>query len=130
MLKKLIYLCFVLLGFSACGDNWQYDVYVENASGEDLKIEYKTQNAKEGTVEKTMVLPNGGRERLISTIDIDFSKNKSENSAKHCELVAEYINAYKSDTPSKIKWCSNNIKYQTVDIGQGEFTIRYTSKDF
>lgn len=131
MLKKMMYLVCLAIGFSACDGNYQYDVRVVNETGSDLKLVYKTTvNDTRGTVEETITIPNGDTKVIIKTVDIDLSKNKDEQSSNNCKLVAEYINAFMGDKPSTIKWCSEAIKYEMVDIGQAQFLIKYTANDF
>ena len=51
-------------------------------------------------------------------------KTREEDNFKLTPTILEY------NITNKTKWCSDNVKMETVDIQQGEFTIRYTTSDF
>lgn len=126
----LLFSLLLLLLFS-CSQSHQYDVYVKNDTSGDLTIAYKSDKDKTGLVEKTIVLSPDERKKIISTVNYESDPPTSDTTADDCSIVAEYVRATNaSGSNSKLEWCSDRVGFQVVDIGQGEFTLRYTNADF
>lgn len=120
-----------LLSFSSCSPTFQYDVLVENRTNEVLSIAYKSDSDRRGTVEDVLLLNPQERKRIISTKNLETKGAELATSTEHCELVAEYVTASKLDgRTSTTSWCADNIRFEKVDIQQGEFTVIYTDNDF
>ncbi len=133
MLKQILIfgLCLILL--SSCNSTYQYGVYVKNETGEDLKVAYKSSTDVKGVVEETVTLRDGEGKMVIWTKDLTVSdaEDTGRTTATHSHLVADYVNAFiKDDIPSKIKWNGEGVRFERTDIGQAEFMITYTAKDF
>jgi len=123
---------FFLSLFTACNPTFQYDVYVQNATEEEIRVDFDTKFLQNGEKEGSIYLAKGEQKRIISTPDFSV-KGNWRTTANHCSHVAKYVNAYRKDKKeSKVLWCRNSpaIKFAVVDIGQGEFTIEYKSSDF
>lgn len=121
------------LAISSCNNGeYQYDVYVRNQTGGPLKVAFKSDVDKKGIIEETVDLEDGVFHRIINSKDIKVPENEDYGgtSAKHSHFVAEYVNAYKQDATSKIKWNDEKIEFIKTDSGQGEFVITYTPDDF
>lgn len=123
----------VLVFMASCQCSYQYNVLVNNNTGEPIKVKYKTLNAVSGTMEKEIVIPaEAWRFEVIRSKDISYNDGECVGlQAAHAAEVAEYFDATIRDTiPSKIAWNSDQIKFEKADIQQGEFTITYELKDF
>ena len=130
MYKLLFALSFILTLTTACNTS-QYDVYVINSTGQELKISYKSKIHIDGVIEKIIILEDTERRLIISTHSIDSESIISGPESKQCHLVADYVMAFLQDTiPSSNKWCTDKVKFEIVDIGQGEFAIEYLKEDF
>lgn len=122
---------FCCVTFGACTPTYQYDVIVENQTEAPLQITYKTETDKRGLVQEVVLLKANERKRIISTKNINTSDGKLGSSAEHCNLVAEHLVAKKLDgSESKKKWCSEDVKFEKVDIQQAEFTMVFGPTDF
>jgi len=127
MFRTIFFLSMALFLYTSCECSYQYNVYVKNETEQDLTILYK---AKDADSEKTLNLKPGGYEMIISSPDIAPEEGCTGCQASHCSEVAEYIHATMNDSTNTTKWCSDNVKMETVDIQQGEFTITFTPSDF
>jgi len=128
-----VFLMGFVLAVSSCNNGeYQYDVYVRNQTGGPLKVAFKSDIDRKGIVEETVNLEDGAFHRIINSIDIKVPENEDYGgtSAQHSYLVAEYVNAYKKDKASKVKWNDEKIEFIKTDIGQAEFVITYTPDDF
>ncbi|MFT5165187.1 MAG: hypothetical protein ACI8P3_000411 [Saprospiraceae bacterium] len=130
MKNYLLFSILILLGFSSCDSTFQYDVYVKNSTAENIKVVFKSPKDVNGADERAIELKAGEQKRIISTSNLDIPESGRIN-PRNCTHVAEYINAFiQETTPSKIKWCDENIKFEQEDIGQWTYTLEYTSADF
>ena len=128
MIRTIFFLSLALLLYTSCECSYQYDVYVKNDTNQNLTITYK---AKDSDSEQTVELKAGAMERIISSPDIKTEEGCTGCQATHCSEVAEYVHATMNDTTTNTtKWCSEDVKMETVDIQQGEFTITYSDTDF
>lgn len=128
MIRIIFFLSLALLLYTSCECSYQYEVYVKNETSQEMIIAYK---AKNGDSEQTIQLKPGGYERIISSPDIETEEGCTGCLASHCSEVAEYVHATINDsTTNTTKWCSEDVKMETVDIQQGEFTITYSAADF
>ncbi len=126
-----LFLILVLLLLASCSQSHQYDVYVKNDTDDNITLSYKSDKDKNGVIENTIVLSPDERKKIISTINFESDPPTSNTTADDCSIVAEYVRATNgSGRNSKLKWCSDQVEFQVVDIGQGEFTLRYTDADF
>jgi len=133
MLKQILIIGLSLILLSSCDSTYQYGVYVKNETGEDLKVAYKSTTDVKGIVEETVTLRDGEGKIVIWTKDLTVSEaeDTGRTSATHSHLVADYVNAFIKDSiPSKIKWNGEGVRFERTDIGQAEFMITYTAKDF
>ncbi len=129
-LNTLAGLLFIGL-LSACSPSLQYDVLVENQTSEVLNIIYKTEVDRRGAIQEVIPLKPKEQKRIISSVDLKTKDGSLSTSADHCNLLAEFVEAVRIDgTKSSIKWCDPGIRFEKVDIQQGEFTIIYTEADF
>jgi len=128
---KISSIIFVAILFASCSNSFQYDVYVSNDTGQDIRIEYRTDNAKNGVEEKSIVLKTGERNHLlISTGEIGKVDDLAMKDRSYCNRVASQISAFlESGTPIEKNWCDDKLKIETVDIGQAEYHIIYTKDD-
>lgn len=130
----LLLLCAAL--FTSCECTYQYNVNVKNNTGETINVAYKSTTDRRGPVDDVVSVKPGEFKQLIISKDLNTGDGcKAGTQAKHCGMVAEYVNAFMIDAnnnkiPSKIKWCDPNIQFEKVDIQQAEFTINYTKDDF
>lgn len=128
MIRTIFFLSMALFLYTSCECSYQYNVYVINETEQDLNIVYKT---KDSDSEQTLQLKAGEREMIISSPNIKTEEGCTGCQSTHCSEVAEYIHATMNDTTTNTtKWCSENVKMETVDIQQGEFTITYSPSDF
>lgn len=128
MIRTILFLSMALFLYTSCECSYQYDVYVVNETTQDLTIVYK---AKDAENEQTLELKAGGKEKIISSPNIKTEEGCTGCQATHCNQVAEYIHATINDsTINTTKWCSENVKMETVDIQQGEFMVTYSASDF
>ncbi len=131
MFKLFIPIISILFALSSCDSSNQYDIHVANKTENDLRISYKSMKDRRGPIEETIVLKKNESRVIISTTNIESAQFNNGPTSAQCYQAAEYVQAYMHDTiPSSIKWCSDPIKFQIVDIGQAEFLIDYTSEDF
>jgi len=120
-----------VLTFASCTPTFQYDVIVENKTNAPLQISFKSETDKRGAIQEVILLNAKERKRIISTRDIFIDDGSKSSSATHCKDVAEYFVATKlNGQKSKKAWCGKGIRFEKVDIQQGEFTIIYTPDDF
>jgi hypothetical protein len=129
MKKIILFSSFIMLLLSACDSSNQYDVYVKNATCETIKVVFKSPTDRNNTSEQELLLEPGDYQRIISTENIEKQKDKSETD-QACQQVAVYVKAFQNEKSSTLQWCDEAIQYSTVDIGQGEFFIEYTSEHF
>ena len=128
-LLSIVLILFLLL--CSCSNSNQYDVYVRNQTGEPLTISYKTRVDKEGPIENTIVIQADRTERIVSSIELNKGSSSATVNRKQCIEVLEYLHATIRDTKrADDKWCSEEVMFQHVDIGQGEFTVTYELSDF
>ena len=114
----------------SCSNSFQYDVYVSNQTGQTIRIEYRTDNAKNGVTENSVIIKKGESQLLISTKEIAKYEDQSMNNRTYCVKVASYIRAFtESGEPINKNWCGDNLKIETVDIGQAEYLITYKEED-
>jgi len=117
--------------WTSCDTTYQYDVYVQNNTGEIIEIAFKTNKDKQGILKGSTSLEDGERQMIISTVNIPSDGPALGASADHCDLVAEYVRAFIRDSiQSNLKWCDPAIEYATVDVQQGEFIIQYEKEHF
>lgn len=129
-MNKILIFCFLVLLLSSCSDSFQYDVYISNQTGQTIRIEYRTNNAKNGVAQNSIVLKNGARQLLISTGEIAKYEDQPMNDRAYCAKVATYIRAFsESGEPIDKNWCDDNLKIDRVDIGQAEYLITYSEED-
>lgn len=115
----------LILSISSCDDSIQYDVWVANKTQSDIHVQFKSSNDVSGVVDSSLILTAGENRRIISTIDLE-KKNSDP-----CQQVAEYVKVRNSEAKwAKEKWCTQNIAYVVTDIGQAEYHLTYTPKDF
>ena len=133
MFKQILNFGLCLIFLSSCDSTYQYGVYIKNETGEDLKVAYKSSTDAKGVIEEITTLRNGEGKMVIWTKDLTVSEaeDTGRTTATHSHLVADYVNAYIKDSiPSKIKWGGEGVRFERTDIGQAEFMITYTDKDF
>gem|GEM_PF-1005787 len=132
MFKQILVFSLSLILLSSCNSTYQYGVYVKNETGEDLKVAYKSSTDVKGIVEEAVTLRDGEGKMVIWTKDLKVSEaeDTGRTTAEHSHLVADYVNAFKDDIPSKIKWNGEGVRFERTDIGQAEFMITYTAEDF
>ncbi|MFT4567366.1 MAG: hypothetical protein ACI9FN_002332, partial [Saprospiraceae bacterium] len=109
----------------------QYDVYASNQTGQDIRIEYRTDNSKNGAEENSITVKNGETNQLlISTREISKYENQPLKDRFYCSKVASHITAFTVSGLSIEKdWCDEQIRIETVDVGQAEYLISYTKED-
>jgi len=129
MEKYLMFGLLILLSFSACDGTVQYNVFVKNNTDQEIKVIFKSPTDHQNKEEQTVEIKPQELKQIIRTEDIDPA-DKSSTTASHCTYVADYVNAFKQNSQSKIKWCDQKIKFEKTDIQQAEFTIEYTDSDF
>jgi len=131
-MKNIIFqFTLIMISLSACCDSSQYDVYVHNGTSDDIRIEYKTMKDKDGPIERSINLKSGAQIRIISTVELNSGRGYSGTSADYCYLVADYIRAYKSgNVQSSLAWCGDEVRFNTVDMCQGEFYLEYSDTHF
>ena len=130
MLNRISCCILLLAGLTSCDNTVQYAVIVKNATDSDLIIEYKTLNDVRGEVEEKTTLEKGEMQFTINTTNLAI-EGSNGTTADHHPYVAEYVRAIKNgDITSKLKWYDEKIRFEKTDIGQAEFTIEYTEKDF
>lgn len=113
-----------ILLLSSCGGTKQYDVYAINNTSENLTLTLEKENGTE-----TITLAPQERKRIVSTdfIETDHVRTRAED----CRLVANDIKAANAQgKPSKLLWCSPDVTFNVVDIGQGEFELNYKDQHF
>jgi len=115
----LISLCFL-----SCDNDKQYNVYAINQTHGDISVSISSSNYS-----SPIVLAPNERKMIISTDLIETDQIRTQ--AEDCKLVASDITAHNSvGKQSSVKWCSDDVSFAVVDIGQGEFTITYKEEDF
>ena len=130
MKNHFLFSILMLLGLSSCDSSVQYNVYVKNSTGENLKVVFKSPNDVNNKEEQTIELKAGALRQIISTPNLEII-DSSWTTPDHCHHVAEYIKAFTpNNRSSKIKWCDKEIKFEKEDIGQAVFTLEYTANDF
>ena len=131
MIKQISFWLLAFMFFSSCTSKPQYSVMVINKTAGDLSIEYKAPLDVRGKIEESTTLAAGDYQRIISTIDLDI-EGVTGLSADHSAYVADYVRAINANSQqSKIEWFdAEKIRFEVVDIGQGEFYIEYTDADF
>ena len=129
--KTTFFLIFAAIIFVSCGHDPQYSVHVSNDTSGPITVSYSSQVDVNGPVTSTVVIPRHEKHMIICTNDITPEEGPNEVSPEHCALVAEAVTAVNSDgVPSTIAWCTDGVKFIHTDVGQGEFWIDYTDKDF
>ncbi len=128
---KISSILFIAILLASCSNSFQYDVYVSNQTGQDIRIDYRTENSKNGVEENSITIKNGETNQLIiSTGEIPKYENKSMYDRAYCSKVASHIKAFTvSGLSIKKNWCDEQLKIETVDIGQAEYLITYTKED-
>lgn len=128
MIKYIFFPLLLTLGLSSCDCSYSYGVYVENATGEDLVVAFKSKTSE---TEEKINLSDGEKKMIIKNAEIDPQGDCSGTSSNHCKFVAAYVYGIKSDTIySKKEWCSDKVIFEKTDFQEGEFIIKYTSDDF
>ena len=128
MIQFATIVCLAML--YSCSDAHQYDVYVQNDSGKNIKVSYKTLKDRDGIKEETIDLKSGAYQQIISTGDIRSAERTIKPKAQDCHLVAEYVKAYSGEIESNLHWCSSEVGFVIEDIGEGRFTIIYEPHHF
>ena len=128
MNKYISFLVLLTLGLNSCDCTYSYSVYVENATGENLKVIYKRVASD---IEEKISLPEGESKMIIKNVAFQPEGDCSGTTSAHCSFVAKYVKAFIRDSvQSKIAWCSEAIKFEKSDIQEGEFIIKYYPNDF
>jgi len=121
---------FSLFSFISCNFTFQYGVNVYNKTNHNLRIEFESGNDLNNTNHQTINLKPQEFKRIIWTKNIPNTKSWT-TTAKHCNLVANYVKAFnQNNIESSKKWCHQSIRFEKTDIQQGEFYIEYEEKDF
>lgn len=119
----MIVLGFVLI--TACNSSKQYDVIIQNKTGRLLTVVFKTNT----TSEQSIKIPARKNKLIISSPNIP--NEVINKTAQPCSLIAEYIQIFdQKGNLSTIKWCSQTITSETIDIGQTEYVITVKEADF
>lgn len=129
-MKNLFLLITLLFAITSCDCTYQYNVMVKNETGELIQIKYKTSQDIRGEIEETITVENGELKKIITSKDIDFGEGCTGVSAEHCQIIVEYVRAYKGDVESKKSWCGESVKLENVDVQQGEFILTYKTTDW
>lgn len=128
MIKNISFLILLTLGLSSCDCTYSYGVYVENATGEDLEVAFKTATSD---VEEKITLSNGEKKFIIENLEYHPKGDCTGTTSAHCKFVADYVHGFIRDTvQSKIEWCDEKIIFEKMDIQEAEFLIKYTADDF
>ena len=131
MLKHISLLILIITGLASCDQTYSYSVYVENATGEDLEVAFKSVTDERGNIEEKVNIPNGEKKLIIKNATVASEGDDLGTSSKHCKFVAEYVMGTIQDSiSSNIEWCSDKVVFQKTDIEEGEFLIKYTTEDF
>ena len=128
---KIISILFIAILFASCSNSFQYDVYVSNQTGQDIRIDYRTDNSKNGVEENSITVKDGETNQLlISTGEIPKYGDDPMKDRSYCSKVASHLKAFTASGLSIEKdWCDEQLKIETVDIGQAEYLITYTEED-
>jgi len=120
-----VVIVFIVLFIHACSiSTKQYDVHVINKTDDLITVVCELSDGST----KYKIKPQK-RLRIISTGQIKTSN--SYTTADDCSYVVQDIKAYNAaGRKSSLKWCSDQVAFNVVDIGQGEFTLTYTTEDF
>lgn len=124
MSTKIFIFLLLLTCLASCDTTKQYDVYAINHTSSELQVIYES-----GEETQSVKLAPQERLRIISTDFIESDQIRT--SAEDCRLVAKDIKAVNTvGKESSLTWCSPDVAFSVVDIGQGEFTLIYTNEHF
>ena len=128
MIKYIFFLISLSLGISSCECSYSYGIYVENATGEDLEVVFKSSSSD---VEERISFSKGEKKYILQHVEHAPEGDCTGAIAEHCEFVAEYVQGIIRDSiQSKTKWCDPKISFEKTDIQEGEFLIKFTEEDF
>lgn len=129
-MKHIFPILFLAL-FASCKIDFQYNVYMDNKTGEDLFVTVDSDYARDGVHKKTVRVTPKDRFLILVSSDMnpDQSKTVQEDHFKHVLKDLKIVSS-KGKRLLKKDWRSLNTRFFHSDIQQGEFTIEVRDEDF
>ncbi|MGB1217253.1 MAG: hypothetical protein ACPG5P_05230, partial [Saprospiraceae bacterium] len=124
-MKKVIFYFLFLLLCTSCNSTFQYDILVKNSTSSHIFISYENPNDKtEVTIQKIEI---GKTFKLISLEETP--KDKAMTQQEACDYFKKNAEIMKPNQKGEIKDCKQDVLFEYVDMGQGEYIIEFKDEN-